>query len=74
MIICQKIGILRTYIAFFMGNIAAIRSRIIFVSNNDNDEPQMHLWIICELQIAIMEEGDAVKKVSYVGKAKGVFI
>jgi len=45
------------YMAIFMGKIAAIRSRIIFVSNNDNHEAQKHLWIICELQIAIINSG-----------------
>jgi len=63
MIICKKIGILRAYMAIFMGKIAAIRSRIICVSNNDNHEAQKHLWIICELQIAIINRGSEIRSV-----------
>jgi hypothetical protein len=49
--------------AIFMGKIAAIRSIIIFVSNNDNHEPQMHLWIICELQILIINGGPEIRSI-----------
>jgi hypothetical protein len=49
--------------AIFMGKIAAIRSRIICVSNNDNHEAQKHLWIICELQIAIINRGSEIRSV-----------
>jgi len=49
--------------AIFMGKIAAIRSRIICVSNNDNHEPQMHLWIICELQILIINGGPEIPSI-----------
>jgi hypothetical protein len=49
--------------AIFMGKIAAIRSRIICVSNSDNHEPQMHLWIICELQILIINRGSEIRSV-----------
>jgi len=49
--------------AFFMEKIAAIRSRIICVSNNDNHEPQKHLWIICELQIVIINSGSEIRSV-----------
>ena len=49
--------------AIFMGKIAAIRSRIICVSNNDNHEAQMHLWIICELQIVIINTGSEIRSI-----------
>jgi len=49
--------------AIFMGKIAATRSRIICVSNNDNHEAQMHLWIICDLQIAIINRSSEIRSV-----------
>ncbi len=58
----------------FHGKIAATRSRIICVSNNDNHGPQCnlqikkivicypqkHLWIICELQTVIINTGSEI--------------
>ncbi len=49
--------------AIFMGKIAAIRSRIICVLNNDNHEPQKHLWIICERQTVIINRGSEIRSV-----------